>query len=75
MPTRNRTSHSDQPTSDVPTEATAPAETARRLFLRRGGASLAAALTVGSTSSVLAVGPNGADTNQVKLPLIQDPDT
>ncbi|MFP3600580.1 Gfo/Idh/MocA family protein [Paraburkholderia sp. SIMBA_053] len=75
MPTRNRTSHSDQPTSDVPTEATAPAETARRLFLRRGGASLAAALTAGSTSSVLAAGPNGADTNQVKLPLIQDPDT
>lgn len=75
MPTRNRTSHSDQPTSDVPTEATAPAETARRLFLRRGGASLAAALTVGSASSVLAAGPNGADTNHVKLPLIQDPDT
>ncbi|SAL74915.1 Gfo/Idh/MocA family protein [Caballeronia telluris] len=53
----------------------APPPNTRRSFLQRGSAGIAAALAAGSAGNVWATGAPGADTNQVRLPLIQDPDT
>jgi predicted dehydrogenase len=75
MPAR---SHPTQP-SPIPAAELAvdpaPAETGRRSFLLRGGAGIAVALAAGSTGGAWAAGPSGVDSNQVRLSLIQDPDT
>lgn len=48
---------------------------ARRRFLQRSGVGLAAALAAGSAATVHAAGIATADSNAVKLSLIQDPNT
>jgi predicted dehydrogenase len=63
-----------QPDQLLPNAAPAEPEAGRRSFLTRGGAGIAVALAAG-TGSAWAAGPSGADANQVKLPLIQDPNT
>ena len=47
----------------------------RRHFLQRSGLGIAAAVAASSAAKVQAAGLVGADTNAVKLPLIQDPTT
>ncbi|SAK99216.1 oxidoreductase domain-containing protein [Caballeronia fortuita] len=76
---RHDPTHCDSPTLAATTattdEGAAPAENGRRSFLRRGGAGIAAALAAGTAVPALAAGPSNASSNQVRLPLIQDPDT
>lgn len=48
---------------------------ARRRFLQRSGLGLAAALAAGSAVPIQAAGLAAAESNAVKLSLIQDPDT
>ena len=69
MPARN------DPTRLEPESASTPPRPGRRAFLLRGSAGIAVAFTAASAGSVWAAGPTGADANQVKLPLIQDPNT
>jgi predicted dehydrogenase len=72
MPLRSRPTNPEQLPPDT---NAAPPENPRRSFLQRGGAGIAAALAAGSAGSVWAAGPSGSDANQVRLPLIQDPNT
>jgi predicted dehydrogenase len=69
MPVRN------DPTLAESESTSTPPETGRRSFLLRGSAGIAVALTAASAGSAWSSGPAGSDANQVKLPLIQDPNT
>jgi hypothetical protein len=69
MPARN------DPTRLEPESTSTPPGTGRRAFLLRGSAGIAVAFTAASAGNAWAAGPTGADANQVKLPLIQDPNT
>jgi predicted dehydrogenase len=76
MPPRSPRENPEQTTRSAPHgDGTPPPENTRRSFLQRGGAGIAAALATGSAASVWAAGAPGADANQVRLSLIQDPDT
>jgi len=74
MPVRSLPTHASRTSIEVEADTSPPA-TGRRSFLLRGGAGFAVALTAGSTGGAWAAGPVGAEANQVKLSLIQDPNT